>query len=79
MGALGEAAISDRLAVNGGITMLAPSGGKSDQGNYRESWSMSFGIVLYFRGGAMSRPANLHRPMFDVAGNNSFFTRIIGQ
>ena len=79
MSALGEAAISDRLAVNGGISMLAPTNGQSAQGNYRESWSMSLGIVLYFRGGAMSRPANLYRPMFDVAGNNSFFTRISGR
>jgi len=78
MSVLGEAAISDRLAVNGGLSMLAPSEGQSVNGNYRESWSMSLGIVLYFRGGAMSRPANLYRPMFDVAGNNSFFTRIIG-
>ena len=76
--ALGEAAISDRLAVNGGFSVLAPSEGRSVQGNYRESWSMSLGVVLYFRGGAMSRPANLHRPMFDVAGNNSLFTRIRG-
>jgi len=73
---LGEAAISDRLVLNGGFTMLAPSEGRSGNGNWRESWSMSLGVVLYFRGGAMSRSANLHRPMFDVAGNDSFFTRI---
>ena len=79
LGAIGEAAISDRLAVNGGFTVLAPSEGQSIRGNERESWSMSLGVVLYFRGGAMSRQANLHRPMFDVAGNNSFFTRIIGR
>ena len=79
MSALGEAAISDRLAVNGGISMLAPTDGQNARGNYRESWSMSLGIVLYFRGGAMSRPANLYRPMFDVAGNNSLFTRISGR
>ena len=77
--ALGEAAISDRLAVNGGISMLAPSEGQSIHGNHRESWTLSLGVVLYFRGGATSRPANLHRPMFDVAGNNSFFTRIVGR
>jgi len=76
---LGEAAISDRLAVNGGVAMLAPSAGRSSVGSFQESWTVSLGIVLYFRGGAMSRPANLHRPMFDVAGNNSFFTRIIGR
>jgi len=79
MSTLGEAAISDRLAVNGGFTVLAPSEGKSIYGNYRESWSMSLGIVWYFRGGAMSRPANLYRPMFDVAGNHSFFTQIVGR
>ena len=74
---LGEAAISDRLAVQGGISMLAPSEGCTANGNHREIWSMSLGIVLYFRGGAMSRPANLYRPMFDVAGNNSLFTRLL--
>jgi hypothetical protein len=74
---LGEAAITDKLAVNGGMTLLAPSEGQSARGNYRESWSMSLGVVLYFRGGAMSQQANLYRPMFDVAGNNSFFHRIV--
>jgi len=79
LSAFGEAAITDRLAVNGGIAMLAPSEGRSNRGNYRESWSMSLGVVLYFRGGAVSRSANLYRPMFDVAGNDSFFTRIVGR
>ena len=77
LGALGEAAISDRLAVNGGITMLAPSGGEQSMRHHRESWSVSLGVVLYFRGGAMFRQANPYRLMFDVAGNNSFFTRMI--
>ena len=77
LSALGEAAITDRLAVNGGISVLAPSEGQSVFGNHRESWSMSLGVVLYFRGGALCRSANLYRPMFDVAGNNSLFTRII--
>ena len=80
MGVLGEAALSDRLAVNGGISMFTPSGGgKSDRSHYQESWSMSLGVVLYFRGGAMSRQANLYRPMFDIAGNNSFFPRLVGR
>ena len=77
--ALGEVAINDRLAVNGGISVLTPSEGPSRYGNYRESWSMSLGIVLYFRGGAVCRQTNLYRPMFDVAGNNSLFTRIVGR
>ena len=79
LGALGEVAISDRLAVNGGLMMLAPSSGEIGTRHYRESWSMSMGVVLYFRGGAMFRQANPYRPMFDVAGNNSFFTRMIGK
>jgi hypothetical protein len=79
MSALGEAAITDRLAVNGGITMLAPSGGQRMDGNHREIWSLSLGVVLYFRGGAVFRQMNSYRPMFDVAGNNSFFTRIVGR
>jgi len=79
VGILGEAALTDKLAVNGGVTLLAPSEGQSARGNYRESWSMSLGVVLYFRGGAMCQQANLHRPMFDVAGNNSFFSRIVGR
>jgi hypothetical protein len=77
MSALGEAALTDRLAVNGGVTILTPSGGQS--GNDKESWSMSLGIVLYFRGGAICRQINPYRPLFDVAGNNSFFPRIMGQ
>jgi hypothetical protein len=77
VGILGEAAITDKLAVNGGVTLLAPAEGRSACGNDRESWSMSLGVVLYFRGGAMCQQANLHRPMFDVAGNNSFFSRIV--
>jgi len=77
IGILGEAAITDKLAVNGSVTLLAPSEGQSVRGNHRESWSMSLGVVLYFRGGSMSQQANLYRPMFDVAGNNSFFHRIV--
>ena len=74
---LGEVAISDRLAVNGGLSVLTPSGGTSygPRGAYRERWSMSMGVVLYFRGGAIFRQANSHRPMFNVAGNDSFLTR----
>ena len=79
MSAQGEIAVSDRLAVNGGLSMLAPSNkGSHLGGNYRESWAMSMGVVLYFRGGAVFRQINSHRPMFDVAGNNSLFTRITG-
>ena len=79
MSALGEVALCDRVAVNGGISVLTPSDGQSIRGNVRESWSLSMGVVIYFRGGAVCRPVNLHRPMFDVAGNNSFFTRIVGR
>ena len=79
MGVLGEVAINDRLSVNGGITMLCPTGGQSQTGNLRESWCMTMGAVLYFRGGATCRQINSHRPMFDVAGNNSFFTKVIGK
>ena len=77
MSALCEAAISDRIAVNGGFTMLTPIGGEQGSlASHRESWSMSLGIVLYFRGGAVCRSMNSYRPMFDVAGNHSFFTRL---
>jgi len=74
----GEVAINDRLAVNGGVSMLAPSEGWSDWGNHRENWMISMGVVFYFRGGAIHRQSNLHRPLLEVAGNNSFFPRIIG-
>jgi hypothetical protein len=77
MSAVSEAAMSDRLAVNGGIMMLAPACGRGSMGSQQESWAMSLGIVIYFRGGAMCRQMNSYRPMFDVAGNNSFFTRIV--
>ena len=77
--ALGEVAISDRLAVNGGLSVLAPGKDRySPYGDtFRESWTMSMGIVLYFRGGAVFRQINPHRAMFEVANNNSFFTRIV--
>ena len=77
LSALGEVAISDRLAVNGGLSLLSPSSGP--QANFRESWSMSLGVVVYFRGGAACRQINMYRPMFDVAGNSSFLPRIIGR
>jgi len=78
MSTLCEVAISDRLAVNGGLTVLTPGGGeKGTPANLRESWSMSLGIVLHFRGGAVFRSMNSYRPMFNVAGNDSFFARII--
>jgi hypothetical protein len=78
MGALCEVAISDRIAVNGGLTVLSPIGGEQDSpAHLRESWSMSLGVVLHFRGGSVCRSMNSYRPMFDVAGNNSFFTRMI--
>ena len=76
MNALGEVAVTDRVAVNGGLSMLAPGGGQSIPGNVRESWSISLGVVIYFRGGATFRQMNSHRQMFDVASNNSFLTRI---
>ena len=79
MGVLGEVAINDRLAVNGGITMLYPTGGQSQTGNLQENWCMTMGVVLYFRGGATCRQTNSYRPMFDVAGNNSFFTKVVGK
>ncbi|MDR0520374.1 MAG: hypothetical protein LBH00_00825 [Planctomycetaceae bacterium] len=75
----GEAALTDRIAINGGFCLTAPSEGHTADGNLRERWSMSLGVVLYFRGGAVCRSTNLYRPMFDVAGNHSFFSRLIGK
>ena len=75
--AFGEKALCDRLAVTGGVSLLAPTEGRSEEGYYRESWTMSLGVVLYFRGGAINRQVNLYRPLFDVAGNNSFLPRIL--
>jgi len=80
MGTHCEVAISDRLAVTGGLTMLTPIGGEQGSSSkHRESWTMSLGIVLHFRGGAVFRSMNSYRPMFNVAGNDSFFTRMIGR
>jgi hypothetical protein len=70
---LGEYALNDKLSFNGSFTMLAPTAG----GSARETWQMSFGLILYFRGGATSKITNRHRAMFDVAGNGSFFNRLI--
>ncbi|MDR0391038.1 MAG: hypothetical protein LBH59_03955 [Planctomycetaceae bacterium] len=74
MAASGEFPISDRVALNGSFSTMLP-GGKS--GWNRETWDLSVGIVIYFRGGAMTKTCNENRPMFDVAQNGSFLTRIL--
>ncbi|MDR2346419.1 MAG: hypothetical protein LBE18_10160 [Planctomycetaceae bacterium] len=70
----GEFPITDRISLNGSLATMIP-GGKS--GWNRETWDLSAGIVIYFRGGAMTKFCNENRPMFDVAQNGSFLTRII--
>jgi hypothetical protein len=74
MSASGEFPISDRVAVNGSMSTMIPGG---SGGWNRENWDLSVGIVIYFRGGAMTKTCNENRPMFDVAQNGSFLTRII--
>ncbi|MDR2171177.1 MAG: hypothetical protein LBP59_13620 [Planctomycetaceae bacterium] len=74
IGANGEFPINDRVALNGGFTTMLP-GGKN--GWQKETWDLSAGIVIYFRGGAMTKSCNENRPMFDVAQNGSFITRIL--
>jgi hypothetical protein len=69
----GEFPITDRIALNGSLATMIP-GGKN--GWKSETWDMSVGIVIYFRGGAMTKYCNENRPMFDVAQNGSFITRI---
>jgi hypothetical protein len=56
---------------------MIPENGHGRGGWQRENWEISVGIIFYFRGGACSKPANAHRPMFDVGGNGSFFNRIV--
>gem|GEM_PF-2464392 len=73
----GEVAVSDRIAFNAGIAFLAPQGSSSDVGEFLESWSLSMGVVIYLRGGAVFRQANQHRAMFNVAGNDSFVTQAV--
>jgi hypothetical protein len=74
MAANGEFPISDRVSLNGALTTMIPSG---SGGWNRETWDLSVGLVIYFRGGAMTKTCNENRPMFDVAQNGSFLTRIL--
>jgi hypothetical protein len=74
---LGEFPLSDRFSVHGGFTGSIPKEGHGYGGASRETWEISAGVTFYFRGGACSKPVNPCRPMFDVAGNNSFFNRIV--
>ena len=72
-----EFPLSDRFTLNGGFTGMIPREGRGAGGCRRESWDISVGFVFYFRGGACSKPYNPCRPMFDVAGNGTFFNRIV--
>ncbi|MDR1479324.1 MAG: hypothetical protein LBJ00_10315 [Planctomycetaceae bacterium] len=74
MSANGEFPINDRVALNGAFTTMIPNG---SGGWNRETWDLSVGLVIYFRGGAMTKTCNENRPMFDVAQNGSFLTRIM--
>ncbi|MDR0609795.1 MAG: hypothetical protein LBG58_06775 [Planctomycetaceae bacterium] len=74
---LGEFPLSDRFSLNGSFSAMIPESGHGHGGWQRENWEISVGIIFYFRGGACSKPANAHRPMFDVGGNGSFFNRIV--
>ncbi len=75
MGGSGEFPINDRVSLNGSFSVLCPKEGNKIGGYGRECWEVSVGMVFYFRGGACSKPCNPCRPMFDVAGNGSFFNR----
>ena len=76
VGGLGEFPINDRLSMSGGFSLLCPKEGNNRHGWRRETWEVSVGMIFYFRGGACSKPINPCRPMFDVAGNGSFFGRL---
>ncbi|MDR0870701.1 MAG: hypothetical protein LBN39_07910 [Planctomycetaceae bacterium] len=77
LSASGEFPVSDRLSFNGGFSALIPEEGHGYNGSKRESWAVSFGAVFYFRGGATTKESNPYRPMFDVAGNGTFYNRIV--
>ncbi len=72
-----ELPLNDRLAVNGGFTLMIPERGHENNGYRTETWDVSVGFVFYFRGGACSKPSNPCRPMFSVADNSSFFNRLV--
>jgi hypothetical protein len=73
IGANGEFPINDRVSLNGSFAAMIPNG---KNGWNHETWDLSAGIIIYFRGGAMTKSCNENRPMFDVAQNGSFLTRI---
>jgi len=76
VGGLGEFPLNDRLSFNGSFSLLSPKEGNSGRGLNRETWEVSVGMIFYFRGGAGFKPCNPCRPMFDVAGNGTFFGRL---
>lgn len=73
---MAEFPINDHLSLNGGFRTMIPSESRHNGGWRKESWDVSVGMVFYFRGGACTKPCNPCRPMFDVAGNGSFMTKI---
>ena len=77
LSAFAEFPLNDRLAFHGGFTTMIPEEGRGRNGYRRESWDVSVGFVFYFRGGACSKPCNPCRPMFNVADNGSYFSRIV--
>lgn len=77
LSAKAEFPVTDRFSMNGGCSMMIPKEGHGRNGWKRESWEISVGAIFYFRGGACLKVANPCRPMFDVAGNGTFFNRIV--
>ncbi|MCL2743491.1 MAG: hypothetical protein FWE67_06550 [Planctomycetaceae bacterium] len=86
----GEFPLCDSLAIKGGFRLMIPKGARYNNegfvgglnnpyngGRRQESWDVSFGLVYYFRGGALTKVCNPCRPMFDVADTGSYFNRVV--
>ncbi|MGL4595715.1 MAG: DUF6666 family protein, partial [Thermoguttaceae bacterium] len=77
LGGSGEFAMNEYVAMHGGFSTLIPKEGQSQSSWRKESWEISVGLKIYFRGGGCSKTDNQCRPMFDVANVGSFFNRIL--
>jgi hypothetical protein len=73
-GLIGNAPLSQRVALFGGFNYYIPSAGPGPGGATEEFWNVSFGIAFYPGAKAVNPTVSGHRglPLLDVANNGTF-------
>ncbi|MFN0062843.1 MAG: DUF6666 family protein, partial [Myxococcaceae bacterium] len=73
-GLLGQAPLSNNVALYGNYTYVAPGSGTGLVGSVEEQWNVSAGLAFYLGGKASSRTVSGHAgmPLLPVANNGSF-------